>query len=303
MSDMFTGFLSGIAAAFLNAAGYLFSAHFLKKYGSAWDLQVSAQINMLLLSLPLVWFFYPGPVVNLPEYIFYMTAWVAVFFIGQLSFFMALKYIEASRLSSLLGLKIIVLTVIFMITARLFPNIWKWLAIFIAAAAAVMINWQGNGKINFKGGIFLTCTLICYSFSDICETGLIACMVDSGYSPFRGALFTTSAAYIALGCTSLPALIKVKITRIQLAAALPYSLLWILSQVFLMVCFAKVAPVFGNVILASRGLFSVVLGGLLMLYTGSKLDADISPRQWLRRGIAAIMMILAIAIYSWAAQP
>ena len=84
MSDMFTGFLSGIAAAFLNAAGYLFSAHFLKKYGSAWDLQVSAQINMLLLSLPLVWFFYPGPVVNLPEYIFYMTAWVAVFFIGQL---------------------------------------------------------------------------------------------------------------------------------------------------------------------------------------------------------------------------
>ena len=34
----------------------------------------------------------------------------------------------------------------------------------------------------------------------------------------------------------------------------------------------------------------------------AKLDADISGTQWIRRGFAAILMILAIALYSWAAS-
>lgn len=299
---MITGILSGFLAAFLNAAAFLFSAKFLKKYNSSRHLLVSSHIVMLCACLPVVWFLYPGKIVDLPRYLCYIAAWVVVFFTGQFSFFTALKYIDASRLSSLLGLKLIVLTVIFMITARNFPDIWQWLAIFIAAAAAVMINWSGSGRVPLKGGVFLLFTLICYSFSDICETGMARCMLDSGHSPLQGAFFATFVAYIALGSATLPALVKVKVTGRQLLTALPYALLWVISQAFLMICFANVAPVFGNVILSSRGLFSVILGAFLVLVAGSKLDADISVAQWIRRGFAAILMIFAIALYSWAAS-
>ena len=299
---MVTGVLSGFLAAFLNAVAFLFSARFLKKYNSSRHLLVSAHIVMLCLCLPAALFLYPGKIVDLPRYLFYIAAWVVVFFSGQFSFFTALKHIEASRLSSLLGLKLIVLTVIFMITARTFPGIWQWLAIIIAAAAAVMINWSGDGKVNFKGGIFLLLTLMCYSFSDICETGMAKCMLDSGHSELRGAFFATSVAYVALGSAILPGLFKVKITRAQLVTVFPYSCLWVVSQAFLMIGFAKVGPVFGNVILSSRGLFSVVLGAILVLFTDSKLDADIPFLQWIRRGIAAILMISAIALYSWASR-
>jgi drug/metabolite transporter (DMT)-like permease len=273
---MITGILSGFLAAFLNAVAFLFSARFLKKYNSSRHLLVSAHIVMLGLCFPAAFFLYPGKIIDLSRYLFYVAAWCAVFFSGQFSFFAALKHIEASRLSSLLGLKLIVLTVIFMITARTFPGIWQWLAIIIAAAAAVMINWSGNSKVNFKGGVFLLLTLICYSFSDICETGMVKCMLDSDHSPLRSAFFATSVAYIVLGIAILPGLLKVKITKEQLFTVFPYSCLWVVSQAFLMICFAKVAPVFGNVILSSRGLFSVILGAFLVLVTGSKLDADIS---------------------------
>ncbi|MBR2363676.1 MAG: hypothetical protein IKA79_00605, partial [Lentisphaeria bacterium] len=73
-------------------------------------------------------------------------------------------------------------------------------------------------------------------------------------------------------------------------------------QVFLMGCFALVLPVFGNVILASRGLFSVVLGAMLSFVGLQKLDAVISRKQWILRAIAAILMIGAIAVYSVSSQ-
>ncbi|MBE6355610.1 MAG: hypothetical protein E7058_00675 [Lentisphaerae bacterium] len=298
---MLTGVLSGFLAAFLNAVAFLFSANFLKKYNSSRQLLVAAHLVMLVLCMPAACFLYPGKVVDLNRYLLYIAAWMAVFFTGQFSFFTALKYIEASRLSSLLGLKLIVLTVIFMISARNFPDGWQWLAIIIAAAAAVMINWRGRGNVDLKGGVFLLFTLICYSLSDICETEMGKCMLDSGHSPLQGAFFATTVAYVALGTATLPALVKVKVNREQLITAFPYALLWVISQAFLMICFARVNPVFGNVILASRGLFSVILGAILTLLTGSKLEANLSGMQWIRRGSAAVLMIVAIALYSWAA--
>ena len=66
-----------------------------------------------------------------------------------------------------------------------------------------------------------------------------------------------------------------------------------------MTCFALVAPVFGNVILASRGIFSVLLGALLAVIGIRGVDANISKKQWIRRAIAALLMVLAIGIYSF----
>ncbi|MBQ7208291.1 MAG: hypothetical protein IJS01_10890 [Lentisphaeria bacterium] len=300
---MVFGIFSGLAAAFLNSAGYLFSAFFLKRCNSPVRLLIFAQIWMMLLSIPLLLLLYPAAGVSRSGRLFStLIVWIIVFFMGQGSFFMSLRFFEASRLSSLLGLKIIVLTAIYTVVNRAFPNLGQYLAILMAAAAAVTINWSGGGgSLKSKGWIFVFITLICYSLADITETIMVLCFVESGMGPVRSAFTSTALSYTALGLVSLPGLFFVRPDRHFLLSA-PYALIWLLSQAALLTCFSQVLPVFGNVILASRGMFSVLLGALVSAVGLGAIEARISRAQWVRRGLAAFLMVLAIAVYSFATQ-
>jgi hypothetical protein len=299
---MITGIFCGLTAAFLNSVGYLFSAFFLKKCNSPVRLLIYAQIWMMILSLPVLFFLYPAGGVARPARLFWtLAAWIVVFFVGQGSFFTALKFFEASRLSSLLGLKIIVLTVIYSAVNRVFPNLWQYVAVLMAAVAAVTINWSGGGSMRTRGWIFVFITLICYSLADMTETVMVLCFVDSGLGTVRSAFTSTALSYTALGFISLPGLVIFKPDR-HFPLSAPYALIWLLSQAALLSCFALVLPVFGNVILASRGMFSVLLGALASAVGLAGIEARISRVQWIRRGFAALLMVLAIAVYSFASR-
>ena len=299
---MMTGICCGLTAAFLNSVGYLFSAFFLRRCNSPVRLLIYAQIWMMLLSLPVIFFLYPAGGVVRPARLFWtLAAWIVVFFVGQGSFFTALKFFEASRLSSLLGLKIIVLTVIYTVVNRVFPNFWQYVAVLMAAVAAVTINWSGGGSMKTKGWIFVFITLICYSLADMSETVVVLCFIESGQEIVRSAFTATSLSYTALGLVSLPGLLIFKPDRNFFLSA-PYALIWLLSQAALLSCFALVLPVFGNVILASRGMFSVLLGALAAAVGLKGIEARISRAQWIRRGFAALLMVLAIAVYSFASR-
>ena len=297
---MTTGIVCGFTAAFLNSVGYLFSALFLKRCNSPVKLLVFAQSWMLIFSLPFLCFLYPEQgIPHLQRFLTALIFWVIVFCIGQASFFMALRHFEASRLSSLLGLKIIVLTVIYMFVQKTLPSGGQWLAVFMAAAAAMLINWSGGGSWKSKGWIFLFMTLICYSLADINETALVHCLTDGGIPMLRSAFIATVISYVTLGGLTLPALFFIKPDR-NFALSAPYALFWLLSQASLFMCYGLLLPVFGNVILASRGMFSVLLGALLAYFGIKNVDAKISRKQWIRRAFAALLMILAIAVYSQA---
>ena len=299
---MIFGIFSGLAAAFLNSVGYLFSAFFLRKCNSPVRLLIFAQTWMMLLSLPLLLCLYPAGVVRSGRLFATLAVWIIVFFVGQGAFFMALRFFEASRLSSLLGLKIIVLTAICIVADRAFPNFGQYLAILMAAVAAVTINWSGSGgSLKSKGWIFVFITLICYSLADILETAIVLCFVESGLGPVRSAFASTALSYTALGFVSLPGLFFVKPDRHFLLSG-PYALVWLLSQAALLTCFSQVLPVFGNVILASRGMFSVLLGALASAVGLGAIEARITRAQWVRRGLAAFLMVLAIAVYSFVTQ-
>ncbi|MBR7103970.1 MAG: EamA family transporter [Lentisphaeria bacterium] len=293
------GIICGLCTALLNSIGYLLSAAFLKRCNSPVKLLIFAQTWMMIFSLPAVWFLLPENGIADPVRFFsYLVLWVIVFFTGQGAFFMALKYFEASRLSSLLGLKIIVLTVIYMLVKHAVPSGGQILAVLMSAAAAVMINWTGGGSLKNKGWFFVFATLICFSLADISETILVTCMMDSGLPTLHSAFAATLVSYSALGICSLPGLFFFKPDK-NFKYSAPYALVWLLSQVALLCCFALVQPVFGNVILASRGIFSVALGALAAWLGLRGLDARISRTQWIRRAFAALLMVLAIALYSW----
>lgn len=298
---MLTGILCGFGAALCNSFGYLSSARFLKCCNEPVRLLVYAQVWMMILTAPFVYFLLPEQgIADLKKFLTALIYFVIVFFVGQGAFFTALRFFEASKLSSLLGLKIIVLTLIYAVFHNMTTNWMQITAILISALAAVMINWSGKGKFLTVGWVFVITTLVCYSLSDINETAMVLCFKESSMGTLHSALAATAAGYTALGVCSLPGLFFVKFEKKLFLLSFPYAFLWLLSQVMLFCCYALILPVFGNVILASRGLFSVILGGVLARCGVRDLDAAISGKQWLLRGVAALLMIGAIGLYSYA---
>ena len=287
----------------MNSVGYLASARFMKRYDSAFCLLIAAQVCMMALSLPFLPFVFPfGHIQDMRSYWLVSAAWVSVFIIGQCSFFAAQRYFESSRLSSLLGLKIIVLTVIFISTRNGHVNAGQWTAVLMAAIAAMAFNWSGSGKTDPRGWLFLFVTLVCYSMADITETKLITSVRDSGYALVRSAFAATFFIYSLLGLVSLPFLFYAKPDFAQIKMAFPYSVTWLCAQIILLAGYALVKPVFGNVILATRGIFSVLIGAALPLFGLAALDSQIPIRKWVQRGVAAAIMMAAIAVYSYASS-
>ncbi len=300
---MATGILCILTAAFMNSVGYLASARFMKCYNSSVKLLIVAQVCMMVLALPFLPFVFPwGKIHDMRTFWMVAAVWEVVFIVGQCSFFAAQKYFESSRLSSLLGLKIIVLTVIFICTGNGHVNIGQWLAVLMAAVAAMAFNWSGNGRTDARGWLFLLVTLVCYSLADISETRLVTIVCGSNYGLIRSSFATIFFLYGLLGLLSLPFLLYSRPDWAQAKMAFPYSAIWLCSQVVLIAGYALIKPVFGNVILATRGIFSVLIGAALPLFGLAALDSQIPMRKWVQRGVAAIIMMAAIAVYSFSSH-
>lgn len=298
---MLLGILGGVAAAAFNSVDYLFRSRFLLCYKSPVCLLVVGSVTMMVMCLPFLFFLVPfASVPSIGKLILTTLGASCFFLIGQGSFMTALRYMEASRLSSLLGLKILVLSVIFMLSGH-WLNRWQLLAVFVAATAAVMFNWTASKPIPWQGWIFLLLTLIGFSVTDMFETSLIEQIRESSdFSNFRSAMAVVPLLYTSLGLLLLPGVFFYKPGKEHFCKAFPHAVLWLISQVFLLACFGMVLPVFGNVILATRGIFSVILGALLPIFGLAALDSQIPAKMWIRRGIAALLMLAAIAIYSFA---
>lgn len=293
--------LCGFGAAMINSIGYLFNARFLLFFKSPVRLLIIASFLMMLIALPLMLIFFPFSV--LPcwwKYVLQGVCTSALFLAGQGCFFAALRYFEASRIASLLGLKIMVLSIMFLITGGTL-NLMQWSAVIIAASAGMIFNWAGNQTVSWRGWVLILMTLVFYSSVDMLETDLVVQMrAYSNTGAFHSSFLVITLVYTLLGILTLPVLIWMKPCRRELLEGAPYAALWLLSQILLFVCFSNLRPVFGNVILAIRGVFSVI-AGLLLPYVGlAALDSKIPLRLWIRRIIAAVMMVGAIALYSFA---
>ena len=129
---------------------------------------------------------------------------------------------------------------------------------------------------------------------------MVLIVKNLGFSDLHSALAVTSIVYTVLGLAALPFIKCVHATGAQFRMAFPYAVIWLMSQASLFICFGNIRPVFGNVILATRGPLSVAFGALLPLLGLAALDSKISARKWIQRGVAALIMVGAIALYSWA---
>ena len=295
---MFSGLVFGIATALMQSLSYLTSAFFIRRHNSALKLLICSQVAMGICSLILLPFFWGAGIFSLPADLWgFLGLWILMFMLGQGGFFLSQKLIESSRLASLLGLKIIVLSAIWILIFRQTLNFLQIIGILLSVTAAFAINWSGGKKFDLNALIVLTMTLVFYSITDFTETHMVV-MCNRG-NIVRAGIAVTLLCYTVLGVCSLPVLFKTRWNWKMQRDAVPFSLLWLLSQMTLLICFGFIGPVFGNVIQSSRGIFSVVFGVAACKLGFDVMENAASKKVWLRRALAALLMISGIACFSF----
>ena len=226
-----------------------------------------------------------------------MAVWIVTVVLGQGGFFFSQKYIESSRLASLLGLKIIVLAIASLIIYGGKINQLQIAGILLSTVAAFIMNWSSGKPLTGKGILALTISLISFSATDLTETEMVL-FADQGNIVSAG-IGVTLLCYLVLGICSVPFLFKHP-WKVQVQKdALPFAFLWLFSQMTLLICFGLLRPVFGNIIQSSRGLFSVLLGIVAIRLHWDVMEFCNDRKLWIRRAIAALMMTGGIICFSF----
>ncbi|MBR7107067.1 MAG: hypothetical protein IKC89_01495 [Lentisphaeria bacterium] len=295
---MFWGVTLGVATALMQSCSYLASAAFISRHRSAFKLLISSQLFMGVCSTVLLPFFITEDLVRIAKGgWWYLAAWVTMFFLGQAGFFISQKYIESSRLASLLGLKILVLSAFWMIFNAKMLNYLQVIGVILGVAAAFAMNWSGSRRLHWKGIAALAVTLVCYSLTDLSETAMVH-LADQG-NVVKAGITITLFCYTVLGICTLPFAVKTGWSWTMQKDSAPFAVIWLGSQMTLLICFGMVGPVFGNVIQSTRGLFSVLLGVLVCCLGISGGEKQVSAVMWLRRGFAALLMLVSIVCFSF----
>ena len=297
---MSMGIFAAALCALLQSFSYISSAAFMKRYNSSFSLMIYSQVAMGIVSIPISILFFPRGLFNdIPLLCAFMLLWIIVTCAGQFFFFLTQKHIESSRLSSLLGLKIVVLAVLTTFFGNNRISLMQLAAIILATTGAVSMNGgKSTRPVTIKAICFLMSTVITYCLADLVETRLLN-MSRSGNIWCDG-LGVCATCYMILGFTMIPLFKKWKFSYERLKFGAPYGVLYFSSQVALFVSFGLIGPVFANVIQSSRGMISVAIGIMLCRVGLSNLDANGDKKLWIRRMICAIIMTAAIILYACA---
>ena len=295
---MVFGIAAGALSALLMSCSFIFSRAFIREYKDPVKLAVFSQLVMALGGVVMLLF---GCIfLEIPwsgRFLYYLSGEVFFFLIGQTSFFMVLRQVEASRAASLLGLKIIVLALIAaLLGKRVLPL--QWVAVVFCTTAAVGMNLSG-GHMSKSSVFWLLSAVTFYALCDICLTEMMLLM--PGGSMLLNSFGVIGVCYTALGLAVLPFLWKYRPGPGEFKAAVPYGVLYFSAMIFLMTSFGLLDVVFGGVIQAGRGIISVLLGVILVRLGLEKSEPQVAGRIWLRRLLMSILMLGAMALYTFAA--
>ena len=297
---MFSGIAAGLFSALFMSLSYIFSRIYLRKYPDPVKLTIHTLFvmgtwGMVLLGISAFFLKFPWNT----KFFLLLAGEILFYVIGQSSFFMLLKNLEASRASSLLGLKVITLALLSLCFGKHLSAL-QASAIILCTIAAVGMNFSG-GKLSVRSILWLACSTFFYSACDICIAEMMH-MMPKDHSTILNALGVMGVCYAAMGLCTLPCLLKYPLQKQTFRETVSYSFFYFSSILCLMACFGAVGVVFGNILQAGRGLISVALGVILLKLGWEKNEPLVSKRIWIRRFIMAILMLSAMALYSWASS-
>jgi uncharacterized membrane protein len=291
---MFLGVICGFLVAFMQPVAYLLSRRFFVRGGKALELTVYSQVIMGLIAIAMLlscwqaWSF-NGDIAA-------RAAWsMGTILIAQICYFLAIRFVEASRLSSMLGLKLIFLALLNMLLFDERLHSVHWLAVVLCAAAALIMNHSGL-KISLKALMMIIVCCFFLAASDIADYRLVTAIKLE--NPFLRGVIATGFCYGGLGLISLPGLFFLRFDWQKCKSAIPYSGVWMAAMVLFYLCIGLLGTVFTSIIQSSRGLISVLLGAVVAWLGYAGIESKASAAVWLSRLAAALLIMAAVVIFA-----
>ncbi|MCV6589166.1 MAG: EamA family transporter [Marinobacterium sp.] len=292
---MITGILFGLTAALLQSVSYLFSATFTARFQTGALSQFllnHLSIGLLsLLSLPLVW---DVQALEVSRYIWPLLGAMGCYLVAQTALYRALKHSPASRVSPLLGIKVLVLALIGVFWLQHSYQGLQWLGVGLCLLGAYWLSYSG-GIIHRVALLWVVLACVGYAVSDLFVLELIERF--EGLPRLQAAGLSVALCYLLAGLVSLlwwPGLKE----RHLLVYSLPAALSWFLALIALFACFAWIGVVFGGVVQSARGLFSILLGLVLAWLSWRYAEPLPAGSVFVQRFAAATLMLVAIALFS-----
>lgn len=297
MLSFLPGIFLGVSAACCFSMAYLGSRVFYEKSArGSWHLLAIAYIQMggfAACILPLIW----SP--QLCSRTIALPLLGTVFFgmLGQLVFFLTLKYANPSQVTPLLALKILILAFGSVLLLHKSLSLLQWVSVVVCVTAALVLNFSGAAiPRRALSGVLVVCCA--YALTDISATLLIQRIDALGIA--HAALAATCVAYVVSGLIALLLSIRVRndLHRPHLwTSALYFAIPYFLADICIFTTFRLVGPVFGNILLSTRGIFSILLAKVVAQRNLLYLEQNVPTAVTIRRLAAAALFTLAIALY------
>ena len=309
MTPLAFGVAAGLGCALFSSISYLISRHHgTRRPGGSRRLLVLAHLLMGLACLPAAWLLIPPE--TSATAIFSWNVWSACFvstgsyFVGQACVFHLLTRDDASKLSPLLGLKIIALALIVSVVLRQSLTSGQWLAVILCAAAAV-VQQRGGAGVTAAALCLLGFACCCFAVADLGIVALIdALELALPISRLQAGSLAMALTYVLGGCFAAP-LVAAEYARQrpptgrEWLAAAEYSAAWLAAMVSLYACIGSVGVFLSTILQSTRGVMSVVLGAVLAHLGWHDLESRVDRLMLMKRIAAAILMTAAIASYVW----
>lgn len=295
---MTTGIILGLCCGLSLSCSYVFSRRFVvQRPTGTRRLLIVAHAIMGLFAvalLPLAW---QSDIPSVQAWIGPLLCTSGFYLAGQLSLFRMMKYTEASRVSPLLGLKILTLAILSVVILGETLSGRQWVAIALCALAAVALTVTGE-TVDYRALVWLGIACLMYSGSDLNITRLIQSLAP--IAPLQAGILGTCMTYTVCGviaCVLMPFSGGVG-ERADWRLGFPFAVCWLLGMFFLFTCFSYVGTVFGAILQSSRGIWSVLIGAGLAAAGHAHLETRLPASLLIRRILAAVMMCVAIWLYA-----
>ena len=307
MDTLFFGIMAGLTAAFFSSISYLVARHHgtREKHASRRLLIFAHAIMGIMCALVASSMYLTN------ENVLGIWRWsiwypclksTATYFVGTSVVFRVLRTSDASRISPLLGLKIIALACIVTFIYGITLGFAQWFAVFLCAGAAVLLQRGGSG-LPARSLVLLSCGCICFATADLGIVEMIDALQQSlSLNRFSSGCLALLLTYILGGIIVVPFVIleyasQPAPTKADWIAAVQYSFTWLLAMFGLYACIGCVGVMLSTILQSTRGIMSVILGAVLARYGWDKLEGTVDHSVLLKRLLAAVFMTISISIY------
>ena len=307
VNTLIFGIAAGLTAAFFSSVSYLVSRHHgTRERHASRRLLIFAHVLMGLTCVIAAFVTYSPDI--LISGIWHWNIWLpcvvstGTYLFGTSSVFRVLTRNDASRLSPLLGLKIIALGLIVSLVFRQTLSFEQWAAVMLCAVAAILLQ-QGGSGLPMRSLILLSCGCLCFAIADLGIVEMINAIQNSlTMSRFSAGCLALLLTYVFIGLIVLPLTLfeygrQPYPTSRDWRAAVEYSAAWLLAMFGLYACIGCVGVILSTILQSTRGIMSVILGAVVSGQGWHELESRVDRHVLVRRLIAAVCMTAAVALY------